>query len=95
MSKIKDVHPTVQEEAVISMDLAKRFISNIITFTDAEEEHWIYLAKKRRLSGNKLTLSFELKEDALRKEKIERDKQQKRVTDHYSDIEEELEQIPE
>lgn len=93
--KLKDVHPSVQEEAEITLDLAKRLISNIITFTDMEDENWVYLSKKLRLSGNKLTLSFELKEDVLRKEKIKRDKLQRRVTDPYSDVEEELEHIPE
>ena len=83
-----------KEKLIFVFDLAKKFINNLGTILDSGEFQWTFDPKSCSLARNILTLKFTLKEEIIEKEKIKRDKAQRKLDDSYEPEEEELEEIP-
>jgi len=84
-----------KQKNLIPFDKAKKFVSDLITFTESEEEDWKYDGSKQVLKGNKLTLGFILADDAISEEVNKLDKEQRSIDQYVKPNDaEELEVIP-
>ncbi len=70
-------------KTTLPFDIAKKFMNNLMTWMDLNDEDYILMRDKYDLKPTKLTLKFQLKEDAVDKliTDIETNTRQRRLTD--------------
>ena len=68
-------------------DLAKKFVNNLTTYLEIDEENWTYLDEKTSLTGKTLKLTFKLSDSAIEQEVVKLDVEQKKLDDFNPDDE--------